>query len=63
MADAMTDDPTGKPVVDGSMPEIASIRIAGTTATVEGRRGKEKLISTVAKVGDEWLMERWFTAE
>lgn len=64
MADAMTDDPTGKAnVVDSELPQIESVEIEGDTAVVSAKRGQEQLVARVRKVGDTWLMERWFAGD
>lgn len=62
MADALTDDPTGKAnVVNASMPRITAVKINGDKAIVSARRGQKVLVARVERRGDSWLMERWFS--
>ena len=63
MADALTDDPTGKAnVVNADMPSITKVAVDGDTALVSAKRGQKKLIARVKKQPDgTWLMERWFS--
>ena len=62
MADALTDDPTGKAdVVNAGMPRITAVEINGRKAVVSAQRGQKKLVARVEKHGDSWLLERWFS--
>jgi hypothetical protein len=64
MADALTDDPTGKDnVLNQDMPAVDGVEIKGDTALVSAKRGQKVVIARVKKEGDEWLMERWFSED
>lgn len=64
MADALTDDGTGTAsVVNSEMPRIAKTEITGDKAVVSAKRGQKPLLARVEKVGDEWLVERWFSED